>query len=247
MAANSNFDEAISAVDSEEDYLQYLSFLNLKELPENRRRMLAVCKLAALNGLQQPIPYCTFPTAESKKPPHWTSKLPIAYTLDEQKKNRKLVNSTQIQFSTFKEECLDDGNLFEVRAKLSDLLERLKKREGLKVANFSGYLHTLDDNIEACKIGATEACIGFNRIGDLPALRYETVECKIRNVTKADVDKDSGLMSEAGRTQADVNLHLLLKETIDGCNEALNQGFTWVERLQPEPSQACIRNKKTKQ
>lgn len=134
-----------------------------------------------------------------------------------------------ISVKTFKEECIDVGDLRIISKKLFQLSEP----DDYAAAYAKESLKMVTARQKNCQRAASEVCQNTHKVKDALALSYVTTQCKIRNVTKKDINEDITIMASQRVTEADRMMLSLMIDRIDACESASALGF---ESFYGEPS-----------
>lgn len=106
---------------------------------------------------------------------------------------------------------------------LEDILESRPK-----AYPFSFWLQTVKSSIESCRDHAASICQHVGLIRGTMFVSYPTVECKVRRVTRTDIQNDLERFKLNGMTEADRLDHATLLDVLDACADAHEKGYLWV-------------------
>ena len=112
-----------------------------------------------------------------------------------------------------------------VRGEARDTIKRMAKK--------------YEEGLESCRTILNDMCSRVRFIKSVPVYSYVTAQCKKRQVTSSDIDRDAKNMRARGETEATVLEHLLIKDTLQGCSKLKKLKYDWVESS-PSP-EGCSR------
>lgn len=85
------------------------------------------------------------------------------------------------------------------------------------------------EGVKECQTILNDLCSNVRFVKSVPVYSYVTTECKLREVTSGDIDRDAKNMKAKGDTEATILNHLLIKDIIKGCSKLKKQKYDWVD------------------